>query len=572
MYTVSYHVSVSAPHRKLIDLEATFPTEGAETLKVNLAAWRPGRYELANFSRKILTFGCVNEHGIALQFQKCSKEQWEIDCRQSAFVTIRYRYYADELNGGSTWVDDQQVYINPVNCFLFRPDRPDARAEITLHIPDDWSIASGMPQLTRKKLTAEGVQQLMDSPFIAAKNIQHHTFQVRDYRFHLWVVATPKLDLQRMADDFAKYTEAQINAFGDFPVSEYHYLLQFPDHPTRHGVEHENATVITLGPVERLFTDEGYRELLGIACHELYHTWNVKSIRPLEMMPYDFTRENYSRLGFVTEGVTTYFGDLYLLRAGVITSEAYLKLLSNDLMRHLHNPGRLNMSVAESSFDTWVDGYTPGIPNRKVSIYTEGCIAALVTDAAIRHYSQGQHTLDDVMRNMYVKFGKTQTGYTELDYRLLVEEAAGKALDDVFDQLIYGTADSLPFIEQALNRLGVELTRHANTSIAGKIGALGQLEAAGYLVNTVWPGSPADHAQIAPGDRIIAINGVRLEHPMQMNLAHFKGDTIELHLLRFRQIRKTTCALNGDYFPKITLQISAANPERFGQWSMQPVP
>ena len=149
-------------------------------------------------------------------------------------------------------------------------------------------------------------------------------------------------------------------------------------------------TVISLGPGEELMSQKMYASLLGVSSHELYHTWNVKQIRPKELLPYDYTKENYSRMGYLYEGVTTYMGDLYLKRSDVFSDEAFFKTQEENLQKHFHNGGRHNLSVADSSFDTWLDGYVMGVPNRKVSIYTEGALCAFMLDVCFLEKSAGQ--------------------------------------------------------------------------------------------------------------------------------------------------------------------------------------
>jgi predicted metalloprotease with PDZ domain len=173
-----------------------------------------------------------------------------------------------------------------------------------------------------------------------------------------------------------------------------------------------------LGPGNEFVNKDWYDEFLGISSHELFHTWNIKSIRPVEMMPYDYSKENYSRLGFVAEGVTTYYGDFLLYRSGVFSDADYFKTFNEQLQKHFDNFGRFNLSVADSSFDTWLDGYNPGVPNRKVSIYTEGCLIAFMTDICIRKQTSNAHSLDDVMRALFTEFGKKKIGYSENDYQV----------------------------------------------------------------------------------------------------------------------------------------------------------
>ena len=163
--------------------------------------------------------------------------------------------------------------------------------------------------------------------------------------------------------DSSKFTQSQINHFGDFPVDEYHFLFQITPYLSYHGVEHTKNTVLLLGPSDDLMT-ERYDDLLGVCSHELYHTWNIKSIRPIEMLPYDYSKENYFRTGYVAEGVTTYMGDLFLINSKVFSWDDFIKTQNQNLYRHLMNYGRFNLSVADSGFDSWLDGYKMGTPDR----------------------------------------------------------------------------------------------------------------------------------------------------------------------------------------------------------------
>ena len=199
------------------------------------------------------------------------------------------------------------------------------------------------------------------------------------------------------------------------------FLYQLLPYKHYHGVEHQNSTVITLGPAELLMTEALYKEFLGVSCHELFHAWNIKSIRPAEMQPYDYSRENYFRTCYVAEGVTTYYGEYLLARAGVRTAAQYFEELNAVLRKHFDDRGRDNLSLADASMDLWLDGYKPGVPDRKVSVYHKGALVALLLDLTLRRLSQHQRSLDDVMRRLYQEFGQTGIGYTEADYQRIVD-------------------------------------------------------------------------------------------------------------------------------------------------------
>jgi predicted metalloprotease with PDZ domain len=263
--------------------------------------------------------------------------------------------------------------------------------------------------------------------------------------------------MDRMIRETKQYCDEQVALFGDLPCENYHFLYHILPTPFRHGVEHLNSTVIAMGPAADWTKQEFYDSFMAISCHELFHLWNIKRIRPVDMLPYDFTKENYSTLGYVYEGVTTYYGDMMLLRSGAWSWEQYSESFNGDLLKHFSNPGRFNYSVAESSFDTWLDGYVPGILGRKVSIYTEGMLAAMIADLMIISSSKGKYSLGNVMADLYQLYYKHDKGYTEGDYKGLLEKYAGQSFDVYFAELIWGKGNYDKWLAMAADLAGCSI-------------------------------------------------------------------------------------------------------------------
>jgi predicted metalloprotease with PDZ domain len=256
------------------------------------------------------------------------------------------------------------------------------------------------------------------------------------------------------------------------------------------------------------------------------------------MMPYDFTKENYSDLGYVAEGVTTYYGDLLLYRCGLIDENEWQGVLKEAIQEHLDNQGRFNISVAESSRDTWLDGYAAGIPWRKVSIYNEGCLIAFITDAFMQQATEKKKSLDDVMRLLYERFGKKQKGYTSHDYKALVEEVAGQNANFIFEKLIYGTADYLPYIIEALNFFGYVLMEQASIKPSENHYGFSLDENAGKpTVNYVLENGPADQSGLWMGDEIVAING-QAPYKNAQNLLRQASPPVNITIQRKHGIRE----------------------------------
>ncbi len=504
---IQYRISCVNAQQRYIQFSATFPCP-ENHLSLHLASWRPGRYELGNFAKNIKGFRVFDEQNKVLAFEKSNKDTWQIQTTDCQFVRVEYSYYASELNAGSSYLDDQQLYVNPVNCFLFA-DQTHAY-ELSLDIPASWKIASSLKFEDNRCVVAH-FDQLADSPFICSAQLEQASYEVNGYHFHVWFNNQKFIQWEKVLSDFEKFTRAQIEDFSEFPVNEFHFLIQTLPYNAYHGVEHLESTVITLGPNHDVFGSL-YKELLGVSSHELYHVWNVKSIRPAEMQPYDFKEENYSVSGLVYEGITTYLGDLYLLRSGVFTLDQYLLELSKQLQKHFDNPGRFHYSVGASSFDSWLDGYTPGAPGRKVSIYTEGCLLAFVTDMKLREATNHKYGIQEVMKRLYFDFAVKGIGYTWQDYQVTLENVSGISFKEFFDRFVFGTEPYESILVETCEFFGLEIKQVPSPSYSeAKLGMKVSPKGPDFQINAIYPGSPADLGGLSINDEILGVNHMRLQ-------------------------------------------------------------
>jgi predicted metalloprotease with PDZ domain len=463
-YTLSYH----QPQKHYIDIQVVIENIDTSAIEVQLPAWRPGRYEMANFAKNMTKLTASTLQGEKLEVIKLTKDRWNIFTKHSSTVTLNYSYYAQQMDAGSSWLDENQLYINFINCMVYVEGRLQEECFVRLHIPNDYEIACGLAQVDKHILYAKNYYQLVDSPMIASHTLTHKTYQVASTTFHIWVQGeTQFLDWPQIVSDFKKFSAVQIDMMGGFPCEHYHFLFHWLPYQHYHGVEHQNSTVITLGPSSQAATL--YSEMLGISSHELFHTWNVIRIRPAEMLPYDFTRENYFTTGFVAEGVTTYYGDLFMARAGVFSLEAYFAELSQTLNRHFMSANQTSLSLLESSFDLWLDGYTAGAPGRKASIYHKGALAAFILDLELRQLTHDASSLDDVMRHMWQHFGQKEKGYTLEDYQKAVAVVAGQDYNGYFKECIEGTGSLERRLKQALQHVGCILHVQPNEQNPGNL-------------------------------------------------------------------------------------------------------
>lgn len=550
-----YSFSCPTTYNHFLEIHLEFEARNQDEVFVQLPSWRPGRYELANFAKNIQKFNVFNENEEPLNFKKVSKDRWVIQTQKCSKLSIYYNYYANTLDAGSTYVDDYQCYINPVNCCLIIEGQENQKHQVKLSLPDDYKIATGLKQTQDKHvLYADSYDELAECPIIASPKLKHYSYEVDGIHFHLWLQGPHELNNEKLLPDFKKFSEEQIKCFGKFPTDEYHFMFQLTPYKSYHGVEHTNSTMILIGDEKNVF-ESRYDQILGICSHELYHTWNIKAIRPLEMLPYDYSQENYSRLGFVAEGVTTYMGDLILKRSGVFNWEQFLKTQNENLKRHFENDGRHNMSLSDSAFDTWLDGYSLGIPNRKVSIYTEGALNMLMIDLTIIKNTDGQKTLSDVMRTLYEKH--RYSGYDEDDFQQLCIELGGLEVNQIFENHIYNNEDYTHSLQDALSTVGISLNSINNPDIcARRFGFFSIKTASGnHVIKKIQNNSQADKLKIAVEDEITAINNKPIKDLNFQNEVKNSCQELTLTIKTRFNTREATFKLDEDHYPLYELEL-----------------
>lgn len=566
---IHYKLYLKNPSSHYIYVDLTIDAVNAPSLELQLPAWRPGRYELGNFAKNIKRVDVVNENGTALHYTKTNKDLWVIDTQGAKQLKVTYSYFTSEINAGSCYADDKQLYVNPVHLCMYVPGRMNEEHVVELDIPDSYKIATSL-SVKGKTLSAVSFDELADSPVMASAGLQSDVYEVKGIKFWLHFIGECRPDFEKMKADFTKFTATQLSFWGDFPVKEYHFLFQVLPFKFYHGVEHQKSTVIAIGPGYGINKGKTYEDILGVSCHELFHTWNIKYIRPAEMLPYDLSKENYARTGYVYEGFTTYYGDLLLLSSGVFSTEQYFETLEERLHKHFHNYGRFNLSVAHSSWETWLDGYVPGAPYRKTSIYDEGNLVAFMLDVLIMKHTGNQKGLRDVCRMLYNEFGKLNKGYTEKDIIALCEKTAGVSLAVFFDRYVYGTEDFEPQLTECFGYLDMEMVKTPSHQVNESVYGFKTIDF-GYnrKVSLVAPYSPAWKAGLGIGDEIISVNGYTLKNDFNDWINYFGDADIELMVSsnqHLKLIKLNRSPKPVTYFDSIKLKLSNRDSTNFNAW------
>lgn len=502
---LAYSIHTASIHRRELLIQLDIPTSGLSALHLQLPLWRPGRYERQQYERLVGQFEVLTQ---GAQLRRTSTHTWELLPNGNESVSIQYLFQAARLDAGGSFTDVDLIYINPINCLLFDPARPNLPCTLRVDLPDGFEAICALPR-TGNTWTAPSADALFDSPLLASTKMQHHAFPVKENTIHLWFHGAHTLDFQKLEVSFRAFTEAQIKLFGEMPCKEFHFLFLISEGRSYHGVEHPDSTVITLGPAAELMQGSTWNDLLSISSHELFHLWNVKRIRPADLQPYDYTREQYSELHDITEGFTTYYGELMLQRSNVWTQEEWLVEMNDILQKHLDAPGKNHMSLTESSFISWVNGYhAEGIPQQKISFYHKGALVAMLLDLKLREMSEHRVSLDTLMKRLWEDYKKPgYAGYTRQTILNHLKEMGFVEAEAFYLDFIAGQKDVLQALQAILPTAGLQLEQVALDSfVRSRLGLKLTPNADGTaIVAGIIPGSPAWATALQIGDVLLSI-------------------------------------------------------------------
>ncbi|MEP0711917.1 M61 family peptidase [Algoriphagus sp.] len=541
---IKYHIKSINPVSQFIQISLYIPVRHLSRVRLQLPAWRAGRYQLANYVQNIRSLHVISPTGQRIPNAKLTKDLWEFSPDHVGEYQVSYEYYCAKMDAGSSWVDEEEIYLNFVNFCFEIEGQSEERIEVQVETPENFRTCTTL--LSENKLYfANSFQQLADSSFLASESLIHETFQEGTVNFHLWFHGKIHFDLTEFKENIKGFAQKQMEAFGEFPVEEYHFIYELLPYPHYHGVEHQRGTVITFGPAESLSDRKHMNELMGVSCHELYHAWNVCQIRPAEIMPYDFSTEAYHQAGWVVEGITTYMGDVFLLRSGYFSLAEYVETFEKIINREAINFGWQNQSILDSSFDLWIDGYVAGIPDKKVSIYTHGALIAFCLDAMLLDEKSSLH---EVMKILWRRFGKPKIGYTlkEVWEAILSKTSHPIYFNQFYDDYIAGKEDIFPLVKKHLDSLGFGLeTKAREDHLASHFGIL--LQEDGKIIK-IHPASEA-HKKLMVGDLVVS---QELRHgSITLSINRF-GRKMNVELATSESI------LFADYF----LQVKNSNTKR----------
>ena len=546
-----YLLSWSDPASRLYDITLRF-TAPADEPRLLLPAWRPGRYLIQDYAANVREWS-AGEHRI----WKDGKTSWRVGARAGEDVTVRYRYYAGVLDAGSSFLDFDEAYFNGTNLFMLVEGMRGEEHRLTIAAPAEWRIESQLPREDEQTFLARDYDHLIDSPVIAAERMTRSTFSESGATFHLIFRGDEGIDTEQFVEPLRKVARSQAELFGGLPFSEYRFLIHVGD--KWHGVEHEDSCSIIAKRSDLLGAgpgDDGYDHFLSISSHELFHAWNVKRIVPARFKPYDYWIETPTRLLWVMEGLTSYYGDLTLVRSGVWSVDQYLIHLRKTIELLESLPARQHLSLAEASFDGWLanPAHNHDLGNAWFSFYTKGEIVSLLLDLTIRRATEGTKSLDDVVLFLWEEYGKTGRGLEEDGFERAVARVAD--VGEFFAHYVDGT-DPLPYTE-LFAAAGVAFASAPKDPEHASVGAKLKTQDGLLVVDAPIRGGAGMDAGLLPGDELVALDGTRTanEGALASALRGLRlGESAELLVSRGGVMKRLSLVGRPDPRPRITIKV-----------------
>jgi predicted metalloprotease with PDZ domain len=529
---VAYTLRFPAPHTHYVEVEAVLPVVGmagaapAESMEIFLPVWTPGSYLVREYSRHLEALTASTPAGAPLAIEKVRKNRWRValggatdgPAARPAHVVLRYRVYARELSVRTSFVDADIAVLAGASVFVTAAGGEGLPHEVALVPAEGWAASvTGLaphPDGAAHHYLASDHDALVDAP-IALGNPVVHEVEVEGVRHRVAAfLADPRWDHARAARDVETLVRAQLRFWGSLPYRDYVFLWMLGSSSSGGGLEHRNSTLM-VGSSPK--TAKEYADWLGLTSHELFHAWNVKALAPAEFARFDYENEVYTRSLWVVEGLTAYYDELLVRRAGLVGDEGYLAELSRRIEAVQTAPGRKVQSLALSSYDAWIEYYRPdeNTANTSINYYHKGAVVGLLLDAEIRRLTADRRSLDDVMRLAYERYAGGR-GYTPEQFRALASEVAGADLQGFFARTVDGTGE-LDFAP-ALAHFGLRFAEPAGGEPAAKdvngtpgwLGVITRLEEGRLVVTEVRRETPAHAAGINVGDEILAIGEQRV--------------------------------------------------------------
>jgi predicted metalloprotease with PDZ domain len=485
--------------QRAIDVAMSFNTAGTSPVLLSLPAWTPGAYEISNFSRWVVEFAVTGDGNKPLTWDKLDYDTWRIRPAGAKALRVSFRYVADTLDNAMAWAKPDFVLFNGTNLFFYAEGQPlEMPATVAIHTEADWRVATGMPSAMQPRtFTATSYHDLVDMPFFVG-HFDLDSARVAEKWIRLATYPAGAINAQVRStawDQLKRVIPPETTVFGEIPWETY-TVMEIVDssYAGASGLEHQSSHVDVLAP-----SYVGSEFQPSLYAHEIFHSWNVKRLRPAEMWPYQYSHPQPTPWLWVSEGITDYYADLAEVRGGVIDERGFYGLAAEKINEVMN---AMPVSLEDASVNTWVHP----IDGTEYLYYPKGSLAGFVLDIMIRDASDNKHSLDDVMRGLYLSDYKHGRGFTATDWWNAVSAAAnGKSFTQFNARYVDGRE---PFPWDSILPIAGMRTRQERVP---RLGVMTQPDPSGVMVANVQEGSSAAMAGVKPGDYLVSVGDIPVE-------------------------------------------------------------
>lgn len=501
---IIYHVRMPQPANHYFEIEMHLNDFGQEIITLVMPVWTPGSYLVREYSKNVEAVSAKSVSGEIIPVDKIAKNKWQVNTAKN--IIISYRVYAFEESVRTCLLDADHASIAPAGLLMYA-ENMDCPFYLNIHPPADWKeISTSLEKIDNDPWKRKAINRdmLYDSPIEIGNHKVHH-FSAAGVNHELAIYGAGNYSVEKLLIDFPKMVEEEVKIFQHHPCRDYLFIL-LNSNSLRGGLEHLFSTSLIFRRFQYA-PENNYKEFLSLVAHEYFHLWNVKRLRPAALGPFKYDEENYTSSLWIAEGFTSYYDDLILRRCNFYSERAYLDVLEKNINDTLNPPGNFVQSVGEASFDAWIKYYrqNENSSNAQVNYYVKGSVLAMILDIIIIHYSRGEHSLDNVMREAYHTFySELNRGYTEEEFKSILEKYAGENLNWFYQDHVFGTRQ--PDIKKYLALMGVETINANENAIESDLGIIINNK---NTISQIRKNSAGEKAGLNVNDEIIAIDGFR---------------------------------------------------------------
>ncbi|OKL41800.1 peptidase M61 [Pontibacter flavimaris] len=520
------------PHTHYFEVEAELSGARKKYIDFTMPVWAPGSYLVREFAKNVESFEATDGTGKALRSEKIDKNTWRVYSNKASVVRAKYDVYAYEMSVRTSYLDASHGYVNGTSMFMYPEGFEKQQGTLVVKPFSGWDkVSTGLKSTGKFTYTFPNYDILADSPLEIGTH-EVYEFTAAGVPHELAMYGGGNYEPKKLMADMTRVIEEAVKVMGQLPVDRYVFIVHNLERGGG-GLEHLNSTTLQTSRWN-YGNESSYHGFLALVAHEYFHLWNVKRLRPAPLGPFDYNSENYTRLLWVSEGITSYYDDLLVRRAGFYSPDRYLGIVAGSINSVENTPGNKIQSVAESSFDAWIKYYrrNENSNNAEVSYYTKGGVLGHLLNMEIMEATKGDKSLDDVFRYMYERYyQKLDRGFTEEEFKQAIEKVSGRDMDAFFRSFVHGTES--PDYNQYFDAAGLQLVNTNEGSQSINWGASTYMSGGKLMVRGVSRGSSAWEGGLNANDEIVALNGYRAGDNLEDRLASMStGDTAEVLISR----------------------------------------